>query len=695
MARDKKAAKAAARAASRFLSRELSWLEFNARVLARAEDRSLPLLERAKFLAIFGNNLDEFFQVRVALVQAEWEAGIGRPAPDGRTAEAQLAALRERVVELSDRAEKVFRKELRPALGEAGILICDWEDLGATAREEATRLFDESVFPVLTPLAVDPSHPFPYVSNLSFNLGVLVRDPSSQVVRFARIKVPQLISRFVRLADGQRFLPIEQLIGAHLDRLFPGMEIDSHSVFRVTRDADLDVEEEEAEDLLLAIESGLRRQRRLSDAVRLEVDAGMSAHARDILLQELELEADDLYVRKGLLDYGALWELTHLDRSDLKEPSWHPRSEPHFGALAGEGGLRSVFEMLSEGDVLVQHPYDAFDTSVETFLSQAAADPHVLTIKHAIYRTSGPEEDTVGRTLIRAAEAGKQVVTLVELKARFDEQANIDWARKLEQAGVHVVHGLVGLKTHAKIALVVRQEGDGVRRYCHIGTGNYNPVTARLYEDLGLFTADPDLCSDLAELFNHLTGFSHEMTYRKALVAPVRLREALQEQIREEIESPDGRIVIKVNNLSDTRLIDALYEASQAGVEIDLIVRSVCCLRAGVKGLSERIRVRSIVGRYLEHSRIFRFGSEKRGRRYYIGSADLMPRNLDRRVELLAPVEDPAIQARLEEILQLLLADDHLAWEQHDGEWSKVDGTEHLCVHDELRRRAEERSRGD
>jgi polyphosphate kinase len=679
----------------RFLSRDLSWLDFNARVLALAEDRSLPLLERVKFLAIFSGNLDEFFQVRVALMQAEREAGIGRSAPDGRTPEAQLQALRERVVELTDRAEKVFRKELLPTLADAGVHICDWKDLDEADREAMSTMFAERVFPVLTPLAVDPSHPFPYVSNLSFNLAVLVRDPASRVVRFARIKVPQLLPRFVRLSDGHRLLPIEQLIAVHLDQLFPGMEIDSYAVFRVTRDADLDVEEEEAEDLLSAIESGLQRQRRLSDAVRLEVDSDMSVHARDILLHELELEPDDLYVRRGLLDYGDLWELTKLDRPDLKEAPWKPRSEPHFQALGDEGATRSVFDMLREGDVLVHHPYDAFDTSVETFLNHAAADPAVLTIKHTIYRTSGPEENSIGPTLIRAAEAGKQVVTLVELKARFDEQANIDWARKLEQAGVHVVYGLVGLKTHAKTALVVRQEGDGVRRYCHIGTGNYNPVTARLYEDLGLFTADPDLGADLSELFNHLTGFSHETTYRKALVAPVRLREALLEQIRQEMAADDGRIVIKVNNLSDARLIDAFYEASHAGVEIDLIVRSVCCLRAGVKGLSERIRVRSIVGRYLEHSRIFRFGSETRGFRYYIGSADLMPRNLDLRVELVAPVEDPAIQQRLEEILQTLLADDTQAWEQRDGQWSKVEERKHIRAHDELRRRAEERVRGD
>ncbi len=679
----------------RYLNRDLSWLDFNARVLALAEDPGRALLERVKFLAIFNTNLDEFFQVRVALFHAELETGLGRRTPDGKSPEAQLEAIRERVLFLSAREQSLFRKELCPALAEAGIVLCSWDELGPADRAGLGSFFDEQIFPVLTPLAVDPAHPFPYVSNLSFNLGVMVRDPHSSVIRFARIKVPQFQARFVPLPDRERLVPVEQVIAAHLDRLFPGMEIDSHSFFRVTRDADLDIEETEADDLMVAIESELQRQRRLSDAVRLEVDAGMSRHSRDLLLEELELDEEDLYVRETPLDLGDLWEIYRLDRPDLKDPSWQPRPEPHFASLPDDAEPGAVFSMIREGDVLVHHPYDAFDSSVERFLANAAADPAVLTIKHTIYRTSGPAANPIGRSLVRAAEAGKQVVTLVELKARFDEQTNIDWAKKLEQAGVHVVYGLVGLKTHAKIVLVVRQERDGIRRYCHIGTGNYNPVTARLYEDLGIFTADPELGTDLTELFNHLTGFSHEQTYNKALVAPVGLRRGLEERIRDEIESGDGHIVMKVNNLSDPRLIDALYEASQAGVRVDLITRSICCLRPGVPGLSENIRVRSVVGPFLEHSRVFRFGTPERGHEYLIGSADMMPRNLDRRVELLAPVEDPGIQARVEEVLTLLLTDDALAWELDDRTWTKVPSTKGLSSQEELQRLARKRVRND
>ncbi len=679
----------------RYLNRELSWLDFNARVLALAENPDLPLLERVKFLAIFNTNLDEFFQVRVALFHAEYEAGLGMSTPDGLTPEAQLDAIRARVLELTAREQAVFQKELRPALADGGIVICNWSDLDPGEKDRLSDFFANQVFPVLTPLAVDPAHPFPYVSNLSFNLGVLVRDPRTSVMRFARIKVPQLQERFVRLPDRERFLPVEQLIGAHLDRLFPGMEIHAQAAFRVTRNADLDIEEEEAADLLAAIESGLQRQRRLSDAVRLEVEAGMPDHSRMLLLEELELDAEDLYVRETLLDLAGLWDLYRLDRPELKESRWRPRPEPHFAAQKEDAEPGSMFAMLRESDILVHHPYESFESSVEAFLTQAVADPAVLTIKHTIYRTSGLESDPIGRALIRAAQAGKQVVILVELKARFDEQANIEWARQLEQAGVHVVYGFLGLKTHCKLALVVRQERDGLRRYCHIGTGNYNAVTARLYEDLGIFTADPDLGADLSELFNHLTGFSHETSYRKALVAPVRLRNQLLDLVRHEIESGDGRIVIKVNNLSDPKMIDALYEASQAGVEIDLIVRSVCALRAGVPGLSERIRVRSILGRYLEHSRIYRFGTPERGMRYYIGSADLMPRNLDGRVELLAPVESPDLRERLDETLDALLQDDGLAWTLDDSTWRKVPVRAGLRSQDELMRRTNERARID
>jgi polyphosphate kinase len=459
------------------------------------------------------------------------------------------------------------------------------------------------------------------------------------------------------------------VIGAHLERLFPGMEILSWSPFRVSRDADLDVEEDEAEDLLAAIESELQRRRRLSDAVRLEIDRGMSERALDLLLEELELGRDDVYVNDSLLDLGSLWQLyERIARPDLRDEPWVPQPAPRLPKSDGPRRV-DLFALLRDRDLLVHHPYESFETSFQEFLAQAADDPNVLAIKHTLYRSSGPESP-IGRTLIRAAQNGKQVVTLIELKARFDEETNISWARKLEQAGVHVVYGLVGLKTHAKVALVVRNEPDGIRRYCHFGTGNYHPLTARLYEDLGVFTADDALGADLGDLFNHLTGWGKKQPYRKILVAPDGLRPGLLEKIREEMDAPDGRLVMKLNALSDAGLIDALYAASQAGVEIDLIVRGICCLRPGVPGLSDRIRVRSILGRFLEHSRVFRFGSERRGLRYYIGSADLMGRNLDKRIEVVAPIQDPALAQRVQEVLDLLL-DDGGAWElDGDGTWN-------------------------
>jgi polyphosphate kinase len=677
-----------------YLNRELSWLEFDRRVLALAENRSWPLLERIKFLAIFARNLDEFFQVRVALLRAERDAGLEAPSPDGLTASQQLAGIRARVLDLVRAESQVFEKDLMPELARAGIRIAGWSDLGKKERKHLGRVFEEKIFPVVTPLAVDPAHPFPYISNLSFNLAVLVRHPGSRTARFARIKVPPLLGRFLPLPDGEVFVPIEQVLAAHLESLFPGMEIESRCAFRVTRDADLDLEEDAADDLMVAIESGLHRRERSSDAVRLEIDEEMNETTRDLLVEELELGEEDVYRRSGLLDLGSLWELYALERPDLKFEPWIPRSEVRPSLPEGEDG-RDFFKLLRERDVLVHHPYDSFDASVQAFLEQAADDPHVLAIKHTIYRTAGPQtQNPIGSTLMRAAHAGKQVVTLVELKARFDEQTNIEWARTLEQAGVHVVYGLVGLKTHGKVALVVRQEGDELRRYCHVGTGNYNPITARSYEDLGLLTASPELGADLSELFNHLTGYSQHPEYRRALVAPERLRPALLGLIREEAEHDDGRIVIKCNSVSDPAMIDALYAASRAGVRIDLVVRGICCLRPAAPGLSERIRVRSIVGRYLEHSRIFRFGSEERGPRYFIGSADLMQRNLDRRVEVVVPIEDAALGRRLQEILDLLLADDGLAWELGaDGAWTKVPVTADLRAQERLQELARERSR--
>jgi polyphosphate kinase len=518
---------------------------------------------------------------------------------------------------------------------------------------------------VLTPLSVDPAHPFPYISSLSLNLAALVRDPASGERRFARVKVPPLLPRFVELPDDERFVPIEQVIAAHLEMLFPGMEIVGHSVFRLTRDADLELEEDEGGDLLEAIESVLRRRLRGATPVRLEVDAAATDEVRTLLMRELALMPDEVYLVEGLLDPSALWSLYERDRPELKDEPWTPVTQPRLE------GADDLFRVLSNGDLLVHHPYDSFETSIEAFIEQAAVDPAVLAIKLALYRTS--EESPIVQALVRAAEAGKQVVALVELQARFDERANILQARTLEQAGVHVVYGIVGLKTHAKVCLVVRREAAGIRRYTHIGTGNYNPSTARLYEDVGLLSADPDVGADLSDLFNLLTGYSRQRRYRRLLVAPATLKPRLIELIRGEAAGGDGSIVLKMNSLVDPETIDALYEASRAGVRVDLSVRGICCLRPGVPGLSDTIRVRSIVGRFLEHSRIFRFGNRERGFAHFIGSADLMPRNLERRVEVTAPVLDPRLTERLDEILRAGWEDDTLAWELGpDGSWAKV-----------------------
>jgi len=657
-------------------------------VLALAEDASLPLLERLKFVAIFANNLDEFFQVRVSGLQEQVEAGVVKRSPDGRTPAEQLEGIRERAQELSIRAADVFASELVPALEKERIRIVrsiealDRADLAFLEQE-----FDERIFPVLTPLSVDPAHPFPYISNLSLNLAAMVRDPMTGVRRFARVKVPPLLPRFVPLPDGERFVPLENVIAAHLDRLFPGMELVGHHTFRLTRDADLEVEEDEAEDLLEAIQSVLRRRRRGANPVRLEVDEAMSHEVLELLRRELDLEEEEVVVTPGLLDLSALWSLVALDRPELKHEPWVPVTQPR---LADGEGAPDLFEVLRAGDVLVHHPYDSFSSSVEAFVEQAARDPAVLAIKQTMYRTS-TQESPIIRALIRAAELGKQVVALVELKARFDEEANITYARELEQAGVHVVHGVVGLKTHAKISLVVRREAAGVRRYAHVGTGNYNPVTARLYEDMGLLTADPEIGADLTDLFNLLTGYSRQREYRRLLVAPEYLRPEMLELIRGQARE-GGRIVLKMNALVDPDMVDALYEASHAGAEIDLIVRGICCLRPGIPGLSERITVRSLVGRYLEHSRIFRFG-ERAEATHYIGSADLMQRNLDRRVEALVPVADPSLAARLDEVLDVLMQDDMLSWTLGaDGTWTKVRGERGIDAQQRLQELAVERA---
>ena len=677
---------------SPYLNRELSLLDFQERVLALAEDESLPLLERAKFLAIFSSNVDEFFQVRVAGLKDQVAAGMTTAASDGHTPARTLGAIHDRLTSLVARQAKVFLENVVPALADAGVRITDWASLDEPDRTRLQSVFDD-VFPVLTPLAVDPGHPFPYISNLSLNLAVIVRDPVSSERRFARVKVPPLLPRFVKLPDGARFIPLEALIAAHLGSLFPGMEIESHYAFRVTRNTDLSLqgEGEEADDLLAAVEMELRR-RRFGQAVRLEIDAHMSDEARELLQRELDLEPGDVYSVDGLLDLAGLWALHDLDRPQLKDPPWSPVSPAGF--TPGSDQHIDVFAVLRERDVLVHHPYDSFRTTVEAFVRQAARDPKVLAIKQTLYRTSG--DSPIVKALIRAAEKGKQVSALVELKARFDEQANIAWARALEEAGVHVVYGLVGFKTHSKTSLVVRQEEDGIRRYCHVGTGNYNSKTARLYEDIGLLSSDPDLGSDLTDLFNFLTGYSRQHQYRKLLLAPTQLRARIVELIeRESGGAEPGRIVMKMNSLVDKAVIDALYQASAAGTSIDLIVRGVCCLRPGIPGVSENIRVRSIVGRYLEHSRIFAFGTgDDRPVRYLIGSADMMPRNLDRRIEVVVPVEAPELQARLKEVLEVDLADDVLAWELHgDGHWSKVPTTVGLASQQRLQELALERQR--
>ncbi len=661
--------------AERYRNRELSWLDFNKRVLAMAEDPRVPLLERAKFLAIFSQNLDEFFQVRVAGLKDLVAAGVATTSPDGRTAAQQLLDIRDRLDLLLPRMQPVFLDQVAPALAEAGIRLSSWADLDEEDEKFLVETFEERIFPVLTPLAVDPGHPFPYISNMSLNLAVMVRDPVEEERRFARVKVPSLLPRFVVLPDGERYVPLEQVIAAHLDQLFPGMEIEQHHAFRVTRNADLTLEEEEADDLLAAVEIELRR-RRFGRAVRLEIDAAMSDEVRELLQRELVLADDDVYEHVAPLDLGGLWAVHGLDRPDLKDP---PYTRVTPALLSADDGERvDMFAAVRRGDMLVHHPYESFRTSVEELVRQASTDPHVQAIKMTLYRTSG--DSPIARSLIRAAERGKQVAVIVELKARFDESANIEWARALETAGVHVAYGLIGLKVHAKTLLIVRDESDGLRRYCHIGTGNYNSRTARTYEDMGLLTCDPDIGSDLTQLFNELTGYGRNVDYRRLLVAPRMLRSGIVDLIRGEVAAEQaqpgqGRVTMKMNSLVDTDLIDELYAASQAGVGIDLIVRGICCLTPGVAGLSETIRVRSIVGRYLEHSRIYRFANgDGPGRpRVLIGSADLMPRNLDRRVEVLTPVVEPALQQRLDEVLEVELADDVLAWTMGpDGRWTRA-----------------------
>ncbi|MCC5953937.1 MAG: polyphosphate kinase 1, partial [Acidimicrobiia bacterium] len=636
--------------------------------------------ERVKFVAIFSSNLDEYFQVRVAGLKDQVAAGVTAPSPDGRLPTEQLLLVRERCEALIAAAEQVFLDDVVPALADESVSFVTWADLDNDDRKVLTALFDERVFPVLTPLAVDPGHPFPYISDLSLNLAVVVDDRATGARRFARVKVPSILPRFVELPDGRRFLPLEQLIAAHLDGLFPGMDVETHHAFRVTRNADLTLEEEEADDLLAAVEIEVRR-RRFGRAVRLELESTATAEVRELLQRELDLDDDDVYLSRAPLGLGGLWALHALDRPELKDRPWSPVTQPRL--MGSDDRPRSFFRELRRGDILVHHPYESFATSVEEFIRQASEDPKVLAIKMTLYRTSG--DSSIIESLIRAAERGKQVVALVELKARFDEEANIEWARELERAGVHVVYGLVGLKTHTKITLVVRDEPDGIRRYCHVGTGNYNPKTARLYEDLGLLTCDPDIGADLSVLFNYLTGYGRDVHYRKLLVAPAHLRDGITHLVEQEMAADESpHIFMKMNSLVDSKMIDLLYRASQQGVQVDLVIRGICCLRPGVPGLSENIRVRSVVGRYLEHSRIFWFahGGPDGDGSFTIGSADLMPRNLDRRIEALTPIGDPDLRRRLTEHMEVLLSDDTLAWEMAaDGSWHKLAGPAGVDTH--------------
>ena len=671
------------------LNRELSWLAFNARVLALSLDADFPLLERLEFLAIFAGNLDEFFQVRVSGLHDQIAAGVHTLSPDGRTPRQQVDEIRRVVIELCARHEQILAKEMVPALRDAGIDLLDHDDLTDAEREEAKARFDSRIFPVLTPLAVDPGHPFPYISDLSLNLAVLVRDRTDGRERFARVKVPNTLDRWMKLGTGARFVSLESVIAAHLEQLFPGMEIVESHAFRVTRNADLTLEDEDAEDLLAAVELELRR-RRFGRAIRLEVSATMSAAVLDLLIRELDLDANDVYATAAPLDARALSEIVGLDRPELKWPAGRGVVEPE---LQGDGEPAEFFAALRRGDVLMHHPYSSFSASVVEFIRQAAVDPDVLAIKLSLYRTSG--DSPIIDALIRASERGKQVAVLVELKARFDEEANIGWARRLEQAGVHVAYGLVGLKIHAKICMVVREERTQIRRYCHVGTGNYNHRTARTYEDFGILTADPEVGEDLADLFNGLTGYSHAPRYKRLLVAPERLRADLRDLIDREIASGRGRMILKMNSLADAEMIEKLYEASSGGVEIDLIVRGICCLRPGLPGKSERIRVRSIVGRYLEHSRIFHFanGAGPGEPLTYIGSADLMGRNLDRRVEAMLEVRDPVALGRLQEALEVNLTDDRLAWTlDASGVWRRRKGPVGIDAHERFRQLARARS---
>ncbi len=655
---------------NRFLDREVSWLHFNSRVLELAEDTSLPLLERVRFLAIFASNLDEFFMVRVAGLKRRIAAGVAMPAASGLMPREVLEQIWSTSSELMERQATLFREEIVPALAKENIELVRWDDLTRDEQRQCKKLFKERVFPVLTPLAVDPAHPFPYISGLSLNIAVLVRNPKSGKEHFARVKVPPIFARFVPVGN-ERFVPLEDVIGEHLKRLFPGMEVLGVHTFRVTRNEDLEVEEDDAENLLAALEKELLR-RRFGPPVRLEVEETVDEHILDLLISELGVNIGEVVRLPGPLDLTGLHGIADLDRAELKYPAFVPSTHTHLAEVETASPV-DIFKALQRNDVLLHHPYDSFSTSVQRFIEQAADDPHVLAIKQTLYRTSG--DSPIIEALIDAAEAGKQVLVLVEIKARFDEQANIKWARKLEHAGCHVVYGLVGLKTHCKLAMVVRDEPEGIRRYVHIGTGNYNPKTARMYEDYGLLTANESIGEDVAHLFNNLSGFSRNASYENLMVAPDSARAGIVARIRAEIEhhaeGRPARIRIKANSIVDEAVIDELYRACIAGVPVDLLTRGICAARPGVPGLSETMRVRSILGRFLEHSRVFWFengGSPS----VWIGSADLMHRNLDRRVECLVELPEETLVQDIGRMLDISFDERTSSWWlTSSGDWER------------------------
>jgi polyphosphate kinase len=654
---------------NRFIDRELSWLAFNQRVLELAENPDLPLLERAKFLAIFASNLDEFFMVRVAGLKRRIAAGIAVKAASGLLPREVHDAVLSNSHELMRRQADCWSNEVRPALAAEGITLVRWADLKADDRKKLATLFRDNIYPVLTPLAVDPAHPFPYISGLSLNLAVVVSNPGTGTELFARVKVPPSLDRFLAVGES-RFVPLEDVIAEHLDLLFPGMNILQHHVFRVTRNEDLEVEEDDAENLLKALERELSK-RRFGPPVRLEVEETINPHVLDLLVRELGVAENEVFVLPGPLDLRGLWAFVGLNRDDLSDPAFVPKTNRYLVQNKESASAPDVLDAMRRHDVLLHHPYDSFSTSVQRFLEQAAADPKVLAIKQTLYRTSG--DSPIIDALIDAAEAGKQVLALVEIKARFDESANIKWARKLERAGVHVVYGLVGLKTHCKLSMVVRDDGERLRRYCHIGTGNYHPKTARLYEDLGLLTTDDQVGQDVANLFNQLSGYSMHTEYHRLLVAPHSIRSGLIERIEREVDNHQAglpaRVRFKCNSIVDEKVIDALYRASQAGVPVDVLVRGICAIRPKVPGMSDNLRVRSILGRFLEHSRAYEFlngGNPE----VYIGSADLMHRNLDRRVETLVSLLNEEQVAYVGEILDKAFDPGIAAWDlEPDGEW--------------------------